>query len=377
MIGAALPLAIVPEIEAALHRNSVCAIGVSGGKDGTAAALSVWTHLDNIGHTGPRILTHADLGLVEWKASLPECEKLAAHLGAELMVVKTNSGDLMDRWEGRWRNNVQRYVDLSCVKLILPWSTSSLRFCTSEKKAQPIAAALRKRFPNQDIVSVLGIRRQESANRAKMPVWAHDARLTRKNALGLVWNAVIEWPIEQVFAVMAAAGIAPHEAYTKYGVSRVSCVACILSSANDLRAAISCEDNHDIYRRMVALEVMSSFSFQSGKWLGDVAPHLLSEQMLAGLAWAKTQALIRELAEAELPKHLLFTKGWPTALPTAGEAELIADVRRRVSDAAGLASSCLTGEAVLIRYADLLDQKAAKERTSGLAVKNAKKESEA
>ena len=126
-----LPVARAPEIDAALASNAVCAISVSGGKDSVAAGLATWAHLDLIGHTGPRILIHADLGVVEWKDSLPCCERLAAHLGAELLVVKRKAGDMMDRWEGRWVNNVARYNDLSCVKLILPWSTPSMRFCTS------------------------------------------------------------------------------------------------------------------------------------------------------------------------------------------------------------------------------------------------------
>jgi hypothetical protein len=38
---------------------------------------------------------------------------------------------MLDRWEKRWQNNVSRYEDLSCVKVILPWSTPQMRFCTS------------------------------------------------------------------------------------------------------------------------------------------------------------------------------------------------------------------------------------------------------
>lgn len=140
---------MTPAIEQLLAANVVVAIGVSGGKDGTAAALQVNQHLNRIGHTGPRVLVHADLSRVEWKDSLPSCQRLADHLGWELMVVKRAGGDLMDRWQGRWHTNVARYGDLSCVKLILPWSTPAMRFCTSEAKSSPITAALRKRFPKR------------------------------------------------------------------------------------------------------------------------------------------------------------------------------------------------------------------------------------
>lgn len=77
------------------------AIGVSGGKDSQAAAVATFAHLDRIGHTGPRILIHADLGSVEWKDSLPVCERLAAIHGTELVIVRRKQGGLMEQWETR------------------------------------------------------------------------------------------------------------------------------------------------------------------------------------------------------------------------------------------------------------------------------------
>lgn len=98
--------------------------------DSDACAIALNKHRNAIGHTGPRILVHSDLGRIEWAESLPQCERLAAHLGWELLVVRRQAGDMMDRWQGRWQNNVARYIDLSCVKMILPWSTPSMRCCT-------------------------------------------------------------------------------------------------------------------------------------------------------------------------------------------------------------------------------------------------------
>ena len=173
-------VAITDEIAQLLGKNCVVAVGVSGGKDSQACALAVSRYLDSIGHQGPRVLIHADLGRVEWRDSLPTCERLAAHLGWELMVVRRQAGDMLARWQGRWANNVKRYQELSCVRLILPWSTPSMRFCTSELKVDVITRALKKRFPTHDIVNVAGIRRQESASRKKMPVASPQAKLQRK-----------------------------------------------------------------------------------------------------------------------------------------------------------------------------------------------------
>lgn len=121
-----------PEVEAFLSTNPVVAIGVSGGRDSHACALAVHRHLESIGFAGQKVMIHADLGRVEWQQSLPKCQELADSLGWELMVVRRNAGDMMDRWLTRWNNNVTRYQDLSCVQLILPWSTPGMRFCTSK-----------------------------------------------------------------------------------------------------------------------------------------------------------------------------------------------------------------------------------------------------
>lgn len=350
-------VALTPEVEGLLQRDCVVAVGVSGGKDSDACAIAVSRHLDRIGHRGPRVLIHADLGLVEWKDSLPSCQRLAERLGWELMVVQRKAGGLMERWEGRWANNVARYNSLECVKLILPWSTPSMRFCTSELKSQVVCSALRKRFPKSEILNVTGVRREESATRKRMPVAEVMNKLTKKGLLGVAWNAIIEWPVEDVFAAIHSAGLRLHEAYTVYGASRVSCAFCIMSTLRDLMAAANCSDNVCLYLRMVKLEADSSFAFQGGRWLADAAPHLLPPELAEKVAQAKEKARLREEIEAELPKHLLYTSGWPTSVPSLQEAELIASVRRRVSALLGFQAEHLDAESVQKRYADLMAQK--------------------
>jgi 3'-phosphoadenosine 5'-phosphosulfate sulfotransferase (PAPS reductase)/FAD synthetase len=302
-------VALTPQVAALLTTDAVVAIGVSGGKDSVACALAVARHLDAIGHSGRRVLVHSDLGRVEWKDSGPACERLTAHLGWELLTLQRQAGDMLARWEKRWSNNVERYRDLSCVRLILPWSTPSMRFCTSELKGSLINSALNRRFPTHNIVSVTGVRRQESSARSKMAVAAPLAPLSTKGRTGVTWNAIIEWTVDEVFTEIAAAGLALHEAYTVYGASRVSCAYCIMSSLDDLRAAASCADNHDVYREMVRLEAESTFAFQGQRWLGDVAPHLLPPELAADVARAKAAAIERQTIEAEIPAHLLFSSG--------------------------------------------------------------------
>jgi 3'-phosphoadenosine 5'-phosphosulfate sulfotransferase (PAPS reductase)/FAD synthetase len=347
-------------IDRLLAADAPVAIGVSGGKDSTALAFAAIAHLDAIGHRGPRVLIHSDLGRVEWRESLPLCERLAARLGLELLVVRREAGDMMDRWLTRWDNNLTRYRDLSCVKVILPWSTPSMRFCTSELKVAIICRALTKRFPGRTIVSASGIRRDESSARSKAPISHEQPKLTSKThrTTGLDWHPILHWTLGDVITSHEYLGFALHEAYTRYGMSRVSCAYCIMSNTADLKASTTCPDNADLYREMVDLEIASTFAFQGAKWLGDVAPHLLNEQQREALRLAKRRAEIREAIEARVPTHLLYTKGWPHVLPTQAEAVMLAEVRREVAGALGITVGYTTPEAILLRYEYLMAENA-------------------
>lgn len=344
-----------PEVESLLSQGAPVAIGISGGKDSTIAAFETVEHLDRIGHTGVRVLIHSDLGRVEWKDSLLTCERLAERLGLELIVVRREAGDMMDRWLVRWENNVRRYVNLECVKLILPWSTPSMRFCTSELKTAVICRELIKRFPGQTIMSVTGIRREESARRANAPVVAPQPKLASKKhkTSGIDWHPILDFKLEDVWLGHKRRAFPLHEAYTAFGSSRVSCAFCIMGSASDLKASASCPDNQDIYREMVELEARSTFAFQSG-WLGDVAPELLSAELREWIRGAKEKAAAREAEEARIPLHLLYQKGWPVYVPTWAEAEVMGDVRRKVGASLKLNVRYTDPASIIDRHQELM-----------------------
>ena len=76
-----LPVNRSPEVDALIAQDAVISLNISGGKDSIGMAIATVAFLDSIGHTGPRVLIHADLGVVEWKDSLPCCERLAQKLG--------------------------------------------------------------------------------------------------------------------------------------------------------------------------------------------------------------------------------------------------------------------------------------------------------
>jgi len=88
--------ALTPEVEDMLKRNCVVAVDVSGGGDSPDPCdrRCMLPRLHH-GHTGPRHLIYSGLGSVEWKESLPTCERLAAHFGWELVITRSQ---MAARW---------------------------------------------------------------------------------------------------------------------------------------------------------------------------------------------------------------------------------------------------------------------------------------
>lgn len=343
-----------PAIDRALSHGAAIAIGVSGGKDSQAAALATVQYLNRVGHSGPRILIHADLGMVEWSESLPLCEELARYLVLDLVVVRRKAGGLMERWEQRWESNKRRYANMETMRVVLPWSTPTMRFCTSELKSAPVASELRRRFPDLPIINVTGIRAQESAARSKQPIANLDEKLSRPDRPLLHWRPILRWTTEEVFAAIASTPLTPHRAYTALGSTRVSCRFCILASQHDLHASIADPASHDLLRRMAQLEIDSSFAFQGGRWLADLAPHLLTPAQRAGVARAKDNAELRKHLENEIPSDLRFDGRRLSRMPTVNEAITIAHARTMISKAIAITDAkYLTARAVRERIASL------------------------
>lgn len=377
------------EVSALLAADAPVAVGVSGGKDSCAAAIAVVEHLRAVGHAGSVLLVHADLGdddpamNVEWADSLPTCERLAAFLGVDLLVVKRPAGGMMKRWQTRWENNVERYTKLLCVKVILPWSTPSMRFCTSELKSAPIASALVKRFPGQRIVSACGIRREEGNGKSQSPrtnakTSKPNKRLTnvRLGTSGVDWNPIAAWTTRDVFAFCASRGFQMHEGYAK-GMKRISCRYCIMQDEDDQRVSASVLENQPVLHTVVGLEARSTFAFQGARWLADVAPELLDDAEREAIRSAKERAELRAAAEDRIPDHLLYTEGWPTVMPTQDEAIMLAEVRREVAAIMGLQVQYTEPQAILDRYAELMAENARrgaeKERKAARKAQKAKK----
>lgn len=335
-------ISTTPQTLELLAQGAAVGMGTSGGKDSAVLALALNDYLDGIRHPKEkRCLIHSDLGIIEWPESLEWCEKLAEKTNLELVVVRRAAGGMVERWESRWKANWNRYLNLQCLKVILPWSTPAMRFCTSELKTDIICRELKKRFPTGPILSATGIRAEESPNRAKAPILSEQKKLQRKSHLGWNWNPILQWTLPEVKAYHEENAFPLHPAYTVFGASRVSCSMCILSTARDQLAGLKQPGNHAAYKRLCELEIKSGFAFQRDRWLCDLDPKLretLIPSSESSLVAAKNLCKKREALESELPKTALFLPGkpWPHAAINRNDAESIARIRTAIFELYGL-----------------------------------------
>lgn len=324
------------EIEELLQKGTPVFMGVSGGKDSSALGIALTRYLDSIGHPREnRALIHSDLGGIEWADSLPWCEKLSEFIDTPLTTVRRAAGGMIERWETRWSNNWNRYLNLESLKVILPWSTPSMRFCTSELKTAIICREIRKQVPTGPVISAIGIRSEESPNRAKAPFWKEQNKLIRKGSPGFDWSPIKDWTLSEIKGIHEQSGFPLHPAYTQFGSSRVSCSFCILATAHDQTAALKDPRNHESYKLLCELELKSAFSFQSNKWLCDLLPDVRAALLPgSGPRLERAKELARERAELEktLPASALFLPGkpWPPKKISRNDAEKIAFVRNKI-----------------------------------------------
>ena len=356
-------IAIDHQIENALAKDAHVVFSLSGGKDSSAAAFAVNHHLDRIGHPRHRRhAIHADLGLIEWPSTPGMVERVAELLQVDLAVVSRKAGGLIERWAQRWESSRRRYANLETYQLISPFSSARLRFCSGETKVQPIGAALRSRFAGETVVSVVGIRRDESRARANAPISKRDTRFAalgnRAGTAMYTWHPIADWSASEVFAYHDDAAIPLHEAYDR-GADRLSCSYCVLASLNNLAVSSQCEGNTPAYRAIVGLELLSGFSFQPARWLADVSPELLDPPARRSIESAKRKAEMRKQLECDLPPDLRFTKGWPPRIPNADEAEIIHRVRATICAHHRIEDHWPSPKAIRTRFAELHAAKAA------------------
>ena len=225
---------VPPECRETIHAGALVAINTSGGKDSQAMTIL----LSRIVPRGQIVAVHAPLGEVEWPGTVEHIEATLP-AGVPLIFAPVASGkSLLDRVEERG---------------MFPGIRQ--RWCTAGHKRGPIERELRRylkahpRFGGR-LVNCLGLRRDESAARAKRVPWRRNERMSAAGREVFDWLPVFGLSTADVFRVVRDAGRKPHWIYNH--LRRCSCSFCIFSSPEDLRRAA--ELRPDLYRRYAETE---------------------------------------------------------------------------------------------------------------------------
>jgi 3'-phosphoadenosine 5'-phosphosulfate sulfotransferase (PAPS reductase)/FAD synthetase len=265
----------------------------SGGKDSDAMTELLELLVRQRDWRGNRRIVHADTGATEWLQTGAYVKRRADELQLPIIVVARPQGDLLTEMYARHQTRPDAP----------PFPSQQYRWCTGDQKSIQIHKPIRKFTPQGTAVCAIGIRAQESPRRAKQPIWslrrgagcstrlvydwhplyffdeeavwkALGVSLTELNALRQLTKSARERG-EDTIARVLACGWRWHIAYP-LGCRRMSCSCCFLAGDEDVR--IGAFYNPDAYRAIVALEILSGFSYFPDRWLGTLCPELLTEE---------------------------------------------------------------------------------------------------
>ena len=206
-------------------------VSISGGKD--SAVL-----LDYAIRNFPKeklIAVHAVID-IDWKETLPIVKEQCEFFGIPLYLVQAvdKDGNKKGFIDQMLAPRVNRKTGLTSHYM---FPDSGNRFCTSVLKTGPIDKFARTLKGN--VLVLIGERREESSNRAKLEAWRPDKANSKKDGSRLVvkYSPILDLLETEVWNIIKTKNIPTHPCYENFGVSRASCAICIFSSDKDIKQA--------------------------------------------------------------------------------------------------------------------------------------------
>ncbi len=248
-----------PEELIAQHRDEVAlVINISGGKDSTRMLLG---HVRSRFPDVPTYCVMADTGF-EHVRPVPAVDwsmQMAARFGLGLTVV---------------RNPNKTYLEMVRRRGMFP--SAQFRQCTSDLKRGPIQKFVRG-LPHRVIVNCMGMRAEESSQRARQQPWSRDEALSTSGRTVYNWLPIFTETREDVLRWHWTNGVPLHPVYvpeyhrdgTAGGyLSRLSCRVCIFASDEDIRRTFA--HDREAFGLVSALEEETGFTMKAGKSLVQI-----------------------------------------------------------------------------------------------------------
>ena len=252
-------------------------VSISGGKDGQVALHKVCEEASRLGILDRVYALHADLGADEWPGTGHYVRAQADRAGVPLLVCsrigqrkKGNAGKLYS--DGEIYGDLHDYVVRRFrTGITRAWYRQDARWCTSEFKRGPLNAlsgrlntALGGEGP---VLSVRGMRAEESTARRRMPSFGKDERWSSSRRHMDVWLPVHNWTEAEIWGCIVTHDLPYHWAYD-LGMPRLSCAICMLNGRNGITRAgyynlARLKEKH-------AVEQQTGEAFKADLFLGDV-----------------------------------------------------------------------------------------------------------
>lgn len=219
-------------------------INFSGGKDSTAMLAFLCENYPDV----PKRVIFADTG---WEHDGTEdwCRQLVARFGLVLNVTRSNTKTFLTMSERRGK-----------------FPGMQQRQCTSDLKRDPIKRWIINNVKDRVVINCMGIRSEESPNRAKAKTLARNKRQTNSRRTVWDWNPIKDWTEAQVLQYLADRGLPLHPVYSY--LRRFSCRMCIYMTQHD-REQVQKNDPAAV-QIIHQLEQKIGFSFFQDGYLVDL-----------------------------------------------------------------------------------------------------------
>jgi len=229
-------------------------VSVSGGKD--SGALLAWA-VENF----PKeklIAVHAIID-IDWHETMDIVKAHADHFGVELVCVQAvdKNGEKKGFIDQLLSPRVNRKTG---VVGEYQFPGPAQRWCTSILKTGPIDKYCRALKGN--ILVLIGERREESSNRAKLSAVRPDSKNSKAGRSIVKYSPILDLLEKDVWKLTAELSIPKHPCYD-LGISRASCAICIFSSKKEI--AIAAIHAPDIVQKYMDAEAKIQHSFRYKK----------------------------------------------------------------------------------------------------------------
>lgn len=203
-------------------------VSISGGKD--SGILLAWA-VANF-PKDKLVAVHAVID-IDWAETMDVVKDQCEHFGVELVTVQAidkhgNTKGFLDQLTSKRVN--RKTGEVGQYK----FPDSGNRWCTSILKTGPIDKYARSLRGN--ILVLIGERREESSNRAKLLPVRPDSKNSIKGRTVVKHSPILDMTEKQVWRITKAEKIPVHPCYG-LGVKRASCAICIFSSKEEIAVA--------------------------------------------------------------------------------------------------------------------------------------------